>query len=61
MGSPSAAAVFQPRESPLFRLIERYWPCFERTYAERQAALSAVEADLADRQIDLFKALGGTW
>ncbi|QNN65288.1 TolC family protein [Sphingomonas rhizophila] len=33
----------------------------ERTYAERQAALSAVEADLADRQIDLFKALGGTW
>ena len=35
--SPQVATFFrphQPRQSPLYRLIERYYPDFERTYGE---------------------------
>jgi hypothetical protein len=36
--SPQVATVYrprQPRQSPLYRLIERYYPEFERSYGER--------------------------
>uniref|UniRef100_UPI0031CFEE79 TolC family protein n=1 Tax=Sphingomonas sp. TaxID=28214 RepID=UPI0031CFEE79 len=33
----------------------------ERTFAEAEAQLAAIDAGIADAQIDLFKALGGGW
>ncbi|MCD2324157.1 TolC family protein [Sphingomonas sp. IC-56] len=33
----------------------------ERTFADAQASLAAVDAFVAERQIDLFRALGGGW
>ena len=38
--SPKVATVYragQPRQSPLYRLVERYYPEFERTYDARYA------------------------
>ncbi len=33
----------------------------ERTFADAQAALAAADAEIAGRQVDLFRALGGGW
>jgi outer membrane protein TolC len=33
----------------------------ERTFADAEAALAAADAQIADAQVDLFKALGGGW
>ncbi len=33
----------------------------ERTAADAEAALAAADARIADAQIDLFRALGGSW
>ena len=33
----------------------------ERTFAETQADLALADARIADAQVDLFRALGGTW
>ena len=36
--SPQVATIYrprQPRQSPLYRLVERYYPEFVRTYGER--------------------------
>ena len=33
----------------------------ERTAAETEAALALIDAQIADAQIDVFKALGGGW
>lgn len=33
----------------------------ERTFADAQAGLAEAEASVADRQVDLFRALGGGW
>ena len=33
----------------------------ERTFADAEAALATADAQIADTQVDLFKALGGGW
>lgn len=48
----------QQREGAVDSLV---WLDAERTFAETEAALAEQDARVADAQIDLFRALGGSW